>query len=60
MRGCCGAESQKFKTKDGEIDRERLSKLVADKRQSGWSETQLQRLERCDCICHCDGVICRC
>lgn len=60
MIGCCGAERHKFKAKSGEIDQERLDKLVAEKRECGWSESQLQRLVRCACPCHTDGINCRC
>lgn len=60
MIGCCGTERQKFKAKDGRIDQERLGKLVAEKREAGWSEAQLQRLARCPCLCHHDGIRCLC
>ena len=56
MIGCCGAESSKFKTQQGEIDRARLDRLVAEKQKAGWSAKGIDRLRRCSCLCHNDGV----
>lgn len=60
MLGCCGAESQKFRTKDGEVDRERLDQLKAAYRAAGCTEEQLQLVEQCTCPCHQDGMVVMC
>lgn len=56
MFGCCGAESRKFKTKQGEFDQARIDQLVAEKQKAGWSAGSIERLRQCSCPCHKDGM----
>lgn len=41
MRGCCGAERQKFKTEDGRIDQERLTTIQDKRRLAGGMNIRL-------------------
>ncbi|MBD8614937.1 hypothetical protein [Pseudomonas sp. CFBP 13719] len=56
MIGCCGAESSKFKDKDGNIDQERLNEIAAKKESQGWAPESALRLQKCSCPCHQDGM----
>ncbi|CRN69042.1 hypothetical protein AX279_17725 [Pseudomonas sp. J237] len=56
MLGCCGAERAKFKSRSGEIDQLRLEQLVAEKKKAGWPEQRLDKLKKCFCTCHTDGM----
>tara|TARA_R110002124_G_scaffold128157_5_gene288563 strand:+ start:295 stop:477 length:183 start_codon:yes stop_codon:yes gene_type:complete len=60
MFGCCGAERQKFKNGQGQLDQARLDKLTAEKKEAGWIDARVEKLRQCSCPCHEDGshVLC--
>lgn len=56
MFGCCGLESVKFRDKDNGIDQKRVEKIASDRKEKGWKGEDTERLKRCTCPCHRDGM----
>lgn len=60
MFGCCGLESRKFVTDEGNVDKGRLEVLVQNIKNSDRPEEHKQRfiseVTECTCACHIDGA----
>ena len=64
MNGCCAGAGQKFVDKSGAVDKVRLGAAIEGVREGGLSQDELiligQKIERCKCACHVDGINCLC
>lgn len=56
MFGCCGSERAKFRNADNQVDQKRLAEIANDRKAKGWNDERTERLKRCTCPCHQDGM----
>lgn len=58
MMECCCVTYQKYINEDDTIDYDKINSLAGEMRDSGWSETQIERWlgRNCHCDCHKKGM----
>lgn len=45
----------KFIRDNGEVDHERLDKIVVELTVADWDDSVIENLRKCNCPCHADG-----
>lgn len=68
MNGCCQYDQVKFKNGAGEIDSDRINKMLKmpdNKTAFGLmgrslDEQGVEQMIKCQCDCHQDGIMCMC
>lgn len=53
--GCCAGAMEVFKSADKRIDEERLAPVVERLREEGVTDSGIEAVKVCTCLCHVDG-----